>query len=146
MGQFCSEAYEIRVDTRSIKGQCFFLSSLCPPVRPLCFLGRRDASPCSSRDRAVARVTLVVLRAGEAHRMHKRCLCDFPHYVAGTGISSMVSGHGRYMAWALPLAVLPVMFGIYRSYRVYFGNRALVGSASDSSMPALARQQATGAV
>jgi MASE9 protein len=71
---------------------------------------------------------------------------SFPYYVAGTGISSMITGHGRSIGWALPLAVFPVMFGIYGSYQTYFGDSASAVSTDENSIPALARQKAAGAV
>ena len=49
---------------------------------------------------------------------------SFPYYVAGTGITSILTGKSGYVAWALPLGALPVMIGIYRSYCTYFGQRA----------------------
>ena len=49
---------------------------------------------------------------------------SFPYYVAGTGITSILMGKSGYMAWALSIGALPVMIGIYRSYRTYFGQRA----------------------
>jgi len=70
----------------------------------------------------------------------------FPYYVAGTGITSIVTGNGRYMGWALALAVLPVMFGIYRSYRTYFGETATTNPPHGSSVTTLTRQKAAGAV
>jgi len=49
---------------------------------------------------------------------------SFPYYVAGTGITSILTGKSGYMAWALSIGALPVMIGIYRSYCTYFGQRA----------------------
>jgi hypothetical protein len=44
----------------------------------------------------------------------------FPYYVASAGLTSMVNVVTRHIGWQLVLAALPVMYGIYRSYRVYF--------------------------
>jgi len=49
---------------------------------------------------------------------------SFPYYVAGTGITSILTGKSGYMAWALSIGALPVMIGIYRSYCTYFGQGA----------------------
>ena len=49
---------------------------------------------------------------------------SFPYYVAGTGITSILTGKSGYMAWALSIGALPVMIAIYRSYCTYFGQRA----------------------
>jgi hypothetical protein len=70
----------------------------------------------------------------------------FPYYVAGTGITSLATGNGSYMAWALPLVVLPVMFGIYRSYRAYFAEASAGTPAPDRNVTPLARTKAVGAV
>ena len=46
---------------------------------------------------------------------------SFPYYVASAGITSMVTAASRHVGWQTPLLVLPVMYGIYRSYQLYFG-------------------------
>jgi len=46
---------------------------------------------------------------------------SFPYYVVSAGVSSMVQTVSAHMGWGLALAVLPVMYGIHRSYRLYFG-------------------------
>jgi hypothetical protein len=46
---------------------------------------------------------------------------SFPYYVASAGITSMVTTASRHLGWQIPLLVLPVMYGIYRSYQLYFG-------------------------
>ena len=49
---------------------------------------------------------------------------SFPYYVLSAGVTSMVqacgSHSGSHIGWGLTLAVFPVMFGIHRSYRMYF--------------------------
>lgn len=49
---------------------------------------------------------------------------SFPYYVVSAGITSMVEAVGVHLGWGLALGVFPVMYGIYRSYRVYFGRIA----------------------
>jgi hypothetical protein len=49
---------------------------------------------------------------------------SFPYYVLSAGVSSMVQTVGSHMGWQLALAVFPVMYGIHRSYRLYFGKAA----------------------
>ncbi len=46
---------------------------------------------------------------------------SFPYYVLGAGVSSMVQTVSSHMGWQLALAVFPVMYGIHRSYQLYFG-------------------------
>ena len=36
----------------------------------------------------------------------------------------MVQAVSTYLGWGLALAVFPVMYGIHRSYRLYFGRVA----------------------
>ncbi len=45
---------------------------------------------------------------------------SFPNYVIGAGVTTMVQAMSSHVGWSLALAVLPVMYGIHRSYRVYF--------------------------
>jgi signal transduction histidine kinase len=45
---------------------------------------------------------------------------SFPYYVLSAGVTSMVQASGSHIGWGLTLAVFPVMFGIHRSYRMYF--------------------------
>jgi hypothetical protein len=36
-------------------------------------------------------------------------------------VTTMVQAVSSHMGWGLALAVFPVMYGIHRSYRLYFG-------------------------
>ena len=49
---------------------------------------------------------------------------SFPYYVVSAGITSMVQAVGSHLGWGLALAAFPVMYGIHRSYRLYFGKMA----------------------
>jgi len=49
------------------------------------------------------------------------CHLSFPYYVASAGVTSMVSTASQHVGWQLPLLTLLVMYGIYRSYQMYFG-------------------------
>jgi hypothetical protein len=49
---------------------------------------------------------------------------SFPYYVVSAGVSTMLQAMSSHLGWGLALAVFPVMYGIYRSYRVYFGQMA----------------------
>src|SRR5579863_7904 len=46
---------------------------------------------------------------------------SFPYYVVSAGITAMMQSVSLHAGWALALAVFPVMCGIHRSYRLYFG-------------------------
>ena len=45
---------------------------------------------------------------------------SFPYYVVSAGVTSMVQAVSSHLGWGLALAAFPVMYGIHRSYRVYF--------------------------
>jgi hypothetical protein len=49
---------------------------------------------------------------------------SFPYYVVSAGVTSMVQTVSSHMGWGLALAVFPVMYGIHRSYRMYFSRMA----------------------
>jgi hypothetical protein len=49
---------------------------------------------------------------------------SFPYYVLSAGLSSMVQTASTRVGWELALAVFPVMFGIHRSYTLYFARLA----------------------
>ncbi|HEY6337708.1 MAG TPA: hypothetical protein VIW68_04370 [Candidatus Sulfotelmatobacter sp.] len=60
-----------------------------------------------------------------------------PYYVLSAGMTSMVNFMSHHVGWQLALAIFPVMYGIHRSYRVYFGraaeNQRPVGLAKSAS-------------
>src|SRR6266700_2980953 len=49
---------------------------------------------------------------------------SFPYYVVSAGVTTMVQSVSSHMGWGLALAVFPVMYGVYRSYTMYFGRMA----------------------
>jgi len=49
---------------------------------------------------------------------------SFPYFVVSAGVGSMVQTVSAHMGWGLALAVFPVMYGIHRSYRLYFSAMA----------------------
>lgn len=48
---------------------------------------------------------------------------SFPYYVLSAGVASLVTTASHRMGWQIPLLVLPAMYGVYRSYRLYFGRQ-----------------------
>ena len=46
---------------------------------------------------------------------------SFPYYVLSAGVASIVTTASQHWGWQVPVLVLAVMYGVYRSYRVYFG-------------------------
>jgi hypothetical protein len=48
----------------------------------------------------------------------------FPYYVSSAGMAFMVMAARQQVGWQLPLLLLPVSYGIYRSYQMYFAASA----------------------
>ncbi|HWZ83561.1 MAG TPA: hypothetical protein VNW47_13100 [Terriglobales bacterium] len=45
---------------------------------------------------------------------------SFPYYVVSAGLTSMLNSASQHIGWLAAVLVLPVMYTIYRSYRLYF--------------------------
>jgi len=45
---------------------------------------------------------------------------SFPYYVLSTGITSLMTTISHHLSWQISLLTLPVMYGVYRSYQLYF--------------------------
>ena len=45
---------------------------------------------------------------------------SFPYYVVSAGVTSMLNSASQHVGWLGALLVLPVMYAIHRSYRLYF--------------------------
>jgi hypothetical protein len=65
---------------------------------------------------------------------------SFPYYVVSAGVTSMLQAVGSHLGWGLALAVFPVMYGIHRSYRLYFAKMA-----ETPRVPVLVRAAGAGA-
>jgi hypothetical protein len=65
---------------------------------------------------------------------------SFPYYVLSAGMTSMVNLASHHFGWQAALVVFPLMYAVYRSYRLYFG-KATVGLRT----PPLARTAGVGA-
>jgi diguanylate cyclase (GGDEF)-like protein/putative nucleotidyltransferase with HDIG domain len=46
---------------------------------------------------------------------------SFPYYLVGAAIAGLVSYFNRFIGWQTSLLVLPIIYWIYRSYRLYLG-------------------------
>jgi len=66
--------------------------------------------------------TIVALSEGKAAGQIWWSLAhlSFPYYVVSAGVTTMVQTVSSHLGWGLALAAFPVMFGVYRSYRLYF--------------------------
>ena len=49
---------------------------------------------------------------------------SFPYYAVSAGVCSLVQAASAHLGWPLALAMFPVMYGIYRSYRRYLEKAA----------------------
>jgi len=49
---------------------------------------------------------------------------SFPYYVLSAGMTSMVNLVSHHFGWQAALVIFPVMYGVHRSYRLYFGRAA----------------------
>jgi hypothetical protein len=49
---------------------------------------------------------------------------SFPYYVVSAGVTTMVQAVSSHLGWGLALAAFPAMYGIHRSYKLYFGRMA----------------------
>jgi len=47
---------------------------------------------------------------------------SLPYYVLSAGMTSMVNMVSHHWGWQAALVVFPLMYGIHRSYRLYFGD------------------------
>jgi hypothetical protein len=70
---------------------------------------------------------------------------SFPYYVVSAGVSSIVHTVSAHMGWELALAVFPVMYGIHRSYRLYFGTMGEGKIAETSHTEVLVKTAKAGA-
>jgi hypothetical protein len=66
---------------------------------------------------------------------------SFPYFVASAGIAGVVLAASAKIGWQVPLFVLPVMFGVFHSYRRYFGS-----SRESAPAPAMASARRAAAV
>ncbi len=50
-------------------------------------------------------------------------LLTFPYFVLSAGLAAIVITASRYVGWQAPLFTFPVMYAVYRSFRMYFATR-----------------------
>jgi hypothetical protein len=69
-----------------------------------------------------------ILKLAEGATMHRVWLSivqlSFPYYVLSAGMTSMVNMVSHHWGWQAALVVFPVMYGIHRSYQLYFARAA----------------------
>src|SRR5439155_11529727 len=55
-------------------------------------------------------------------KVWKECyFWSFPYYLVGAAISGLLSVANRFIGWQTSLLIFPVIYWIYRSYRLYLG-------------------------
>jgi putative nucleotidyltransferase with HDIG domain len=66
---------------------------------------------------------VISLTEGKSFRRiwHECYFWSFPYYLMGAAIAAMVSTANRTVGWQASLLVLPVIYWIFRSYRLYLG-------------------------
>ena len=67
-------------------------------------------------------------------------LWTFPYYLLSAGLAFLASTVTRLVGWETAVGLLPVMFGVYVSYRMYFSQQR-----SAESVPTMARAAAANA-
>jgi len=69
-----------------------------------------------------------IIKLAEGAAMRKIWLSivhlSFPYYVLSAGMTSMVNLASHHFGWPAALVVFPVMYGVHRSYQLYFGREA----------------------
>jgi hypothetical protein len=83
-----------------------------------------------------------IIRLAEGVAMRRLWLSivqlSFPYYILSAGLTSMANLVSHRFGWQAALLTFPVMFGIYRSYRLYF-------SGASEAQPAAPRARAASA-
>jgi hypothetical protein len=68
---------------------------------------------------------------------------SFPYYVASAGVAGVALTLAIRVGWQVPVVILPIMLGIFYSYRLFFSSPAGVSSEASSERigPAIVRPQ-----
>ncbi len=65
----------------------------------------------------------IVITLSERHSLRtiwsETYFWSFPYYLAGAAVVGLVSFADRFIGWQNSLLILPIMYGIYRSYHMY---------------------------
>jgi len=70
-------------------------------------------------------VMIALTEEGPVHRVWTNIArMTFPYYVLSAGMAFMVITLRQHVGWQLPILLLPVMYGTYSSYRMYFDKEA----------------------
>jgi diguanylate cyclase (GGDEF)-like protein/putative nucleotidyltransferase with HDIG domain len=69
----------------------------------------------------VAIVIALVAKKSPRAVWYETFFWSFPYYFVGAAVVGVISLTNRYFGWQNALMILPFMYGIYRSYRLYLG-------------------------
>jgi len=64
---------------------------------------------------------------------------SFPYFVLSAGVAAITDLIGHFTAWPVALALVPVMYATYRSYRTYFGMVPVIGATPLTRAAAIGR-------
>jgi hypothetical protein len=69
-----------------------------------------------------------IIKVAQGAAMHRVWVSivqlSFPYYVVSAGMTSMVNMVSHHWGWQAALVAFPLMYGIHRSYRLYFDREA----------------------
>jgi len=84
----------------------------------------------------VAAILSVTEHRNVAHTWGRMFLLTFPYYLLSAGVTVIASAATVYLDWQAPLLALPLMYGVYSSYRRYFQAHAEAKSPTTSAAAA----------
>lgn len=61
---------------------------------------------------------------------------SIPYYALSTGVAALICTATQFAVWGLSLALLPLMYSIYTSYRLYFAGEMVAKSVTQSPVDA----------
>ncbi len=64
---------------------------------------------------------------------------SFPYFVLSAGVAAITDLVGHFTGWPIALALVPVMYTTYRSYRTYFGMASATGATPLTRAAAIGR-------
>ena len=47
---------------------------------------------------------------------------SFPHYLVGAAFAGLIAWSNRYLGWQVSMLIVPAVYLLYRSYRLYLGS------------------------
>ncbi len=69
----------------------------------------------------VAVVVSLTEHHGFAHTWTESYFWSFPHYLVGAAFAGLINWSNRHLGWQVSALIVPVIYLVYRSYRLYLG-------------------------